>query len=383
MLPGIVENVANNLEEERFPVLHKWLAEKEVTADELGEVCRVYIEFMRTAHLNPDEKVHEALERVGWFKLRDEARIAYIFYIGAQVMGTMWAGITNKRGQADWLGRPSPAGSCKTEMEASTIKTVEAYSGSVLPRSPGEAAMTAALGVWGDQLRVAYGAELPNDYLTFDCETTGTDLEEDVPLEIGHCVVRDRKVVNRGGFAINWARVMKGAQRRWFYEKVDNICRIMRAQGEWRLDVDYLRKHGRSPHKVLEFYAKLFHKNREAKAFFAGHNAWRFDVPLLETMFCRLDLDGFTFGSMEVLDTGGMEKAIQLGRPPFPGETMEAYFNLVANICAEGVYWAMDRCIKKYDFVGRFGVDLNQTHQAEADAYCCHLLYEEHRVHAD
>lgn len=93
LFPGIVQNVATRLEEERFPVLHKWLKERNVTSDELGEACRAYIEFMQTAHLDPDENVHETLERVGWFKVRDEARIAYIFYVGAQLTGTLWAGL--------------------------------------------------------------------------------------------------------------------------------------------------------------------------------------------------------------------------------------------------------------------------------------------------
>jgi hypothetical protein len=93
MFPSIVENVADRLEEECFPVLHKWLKEQDVTSDELGEACRAYIEFMQTAHLNPDETCQQALERVGWFEVRDEARIAYIFYIGSQLMGTMWHGL--------------------------------------------------------------------------------------------------------------------------------------------------------------------------------------------------------------------------------------------------------------------------------------------------
>lgn len=243
--------------------------------------------------------------------------------------------------------------------------------------------------VWGNQLYAMYGEQLPVNYLAFDCETTGTDLVEDVPLEIGHCIVRNCKVIQRGSFVIDWTKLFsaacdiqyEGDLLGWFHSKVDNICQIMRAQGAWRLDMAYIREHGRHPHEVLEFYAKLFHKNRKAGAFFVGHNAWCFDVPLLETMFCRLNIPEFKFGSMEVLDTGGMEKAIQIDRPPFPDETMEGYFKVIEGIWAKGVRWSMAHCITKYDFVKRFGIDPDQTHQAEVDAYCCHLLYEEHRVH--
>ena len=93
LLPSVVQNVAERLEEERFVTLHSWLQERHVTSEELAEACRAFIEFMRTAHERPKETVQEALERVGWFEVRDEARIAYIFYIGAQLMGVMWQGV--------------------------------------------------------------------------------------------------------------------------------------------------------------------------------------------------------------------------------------------------------------------------------------------------
>lgn len=233
--------------------------------------------------------------------------------------------------------------------------------------------------VWGDQLRSTYGAVLPDDYLTFDWETTGTSLRTDLPIEGGHCIVRGRKVVQRGSFAIDWGKLFTGAKRRWFWGKVDRIASIMRKQCPWRLDVDYLQKHGLHPRKVLGFYGKLFRKNREAEAFFAGHNAWRFDVPLAERCFWDLDLPTFEFGPMEVLDTGGMEKASQIDRPPYPDETMEDYFKLIAARWEKGVFWAMDHCVEKYGFVKRFGINPDELHQAGTDAYCCHLLYEEHR----
>jgi hypothetical protein len=89
------------LEEERFEVLHGWLKERGVTQDDLGEACRVFIELMQTANVSPTESVHAALMRVGWFEVRDEARIAYIFYIGAQLMGVMFTGLREAVGEGD------------------------------------------------------------------------------------------------------------------------------------------------------------------------------------------------------------------------------------------------------------------------------------------
>jgi len=93
LFPDICRNVAVRLEEERFKPLHAWLREQGVSLDDLGEVCRVYIEFVSTVHLCPGESVDDALTRVGWFELKPEARIAYIFYIGAQVTGVFYQGL--------------------------------------------------------------------------------------------------------------------------------------------------------------------------------------------------------------------------------------------------------------------------------------------------
>jgi DNA polymerase III epsilon subunit-like protein len=241
--------------------------------------------------------------------------------------------------------------------------------------------MSAVTRAWGDQLRETYGAELPENYLTFDCETTGTDLT-DWPLEIGHCIVRDCRVIQQGGFVINWAKLLGGKERSRFWDQVEHIDQVMRepTRGKWRLHKKFIQKHGKHPVNVLSFYAKLFEMNREAGAFFAGHNAWRFDVPLLEGVFRDFSHTQFCFGPMEVLDTGGMEKAIQVDRPPFPDETMEEYFNVINGIYAEGVQWSMQHCMDKYDLNSREGVTEAKAHQAEQDAYCCHLLYEEHRL---
>lgn len=123
---------------------------------------------------------------------------------------------------------------------------------------------------------------------------------------------------------------------------------------------------------------------RAAEAFFAGHNAWRYDVPLLEKWFEEVGIDDpFRFGNMEVLDTGCMEKAVQMDWPPYPDQTMEEYFLKVANKPARGIFWSMEHCIAKYNFAARYGIDPEDSHQAEADAFCCHLLYEEHHFNGN
>lgn len=93
MIPRIVENVADSLEDERFPALHKFLKQSGVTPNDLGDACTAFIKFMQTAHENPSGRVYLALENSGWFDVKDEARIAYTFYVGSMMTGVMWSGI--------------------------------------------------------------------------------------------------------------------------------------------------------------------------------------------------------------------------------------------------------------------------------------------------
>lgn len=255
--------------------------------------------------------------------------------------------------------------------------------------------MNKAMKMWGEDLHRIYGSRLPVNYMCFDMETTGTDQQTDWPLEFGHCIVTDRIPVSRGSKILNWALVMSPKEQRGFWHRVGEVGESMRAKiarlntgGHWRLTREFIEKHGHNPIRILEYYIKVLEANRNAGGFFVGHNAWGFDIPLFEQLIWRYDLPAWEFGPMEVFDTGGMEKAANMlalegiRRDPLPGETLEDYFKAIANIRSY-VRWSMDHCIAKYDFATRYGVRPEESHQAGPDAYCCHLLYEEHRFNGN
>ena len=108
LLPDIMANVADRLEDEHFSELHsllkkkRWFRRKGITMDDLGEACKAYITFMKTGHEDPDKNIDDVLRDAGWYKVKPEARIAYTYYVGAMMSGTFFRGIrdvTPERGE--------------------------------------------------------------------------------------------------------------------------------------------------------------------------------------------------------------------------------------------------------------------------------------------
>lgn len=222
----------------------------------------------------------------------------------------------------------------------------------------------------------------PDDYLVFDIETTGLRRDEDLPVDFGWCLVRDREVCNHGNFVLDWTRYPQLVEPAWLGERLEQVREKMAQRGdEWVYSPGYLREKGTDPLAVLGFAHRLFYSNRRSGASFVGHNAWAFDCPILETVFLeylggRKDVEPFVFQGDEVYDTGGIEKGSQLGLYPFPEETLRTYFLRVHKQWAPGVKWSLSHCVAKYRLADRLPAD-GGLHQAGTDVMMTHLLFEE------
>jgi len=236
-----------------------------------------------------------------------------------------------------------------------------------------------ALQKWSAHLKRQFGDAIPRDYCCFDMETSGLKIDWDLPLEIGHVIVRDARPVHQDAHILNWAD-HSSVQVEWLEDRMARCREQMASKGQhYRFTIDLLRKEGQPPEKILEFYRKLFLANREAGAFFVGHNAWNFDSEMLCHCFNEYLGQEFEFESSELLDTGTLAKAVQLGILPDAGETMKAYAVRIRAIWAKGIRWNMDYCLTAYGLVEKHGLDLSKCHTAGFDAYACHLLFEENR----
>jgi len=89
----ICKDVARRLEANWFKPLHAWLDKAGVTDEELGEACRAHCQYLVSAHIEPDENIEAVLRRAGWFAVRPEAQIAYMFYLGQCTSGMFFGAI--------------------------------------------------------------------------------------------------------------------------------------------------------------------------------------------------------------------------------------------------------------------------------------------------
>lgn len=231
---------------------------------------------------------------------------------------------------------------------------------------------------WSDYFRDVYHDVLPRDYMCFDCETTGLR-REDIPVEIGHVIVRDCQIVQQGSFVLDWTSHPK-MPRDWLGERLRETAARMRERGlQYRFTPELLQSEGVDANRVLRFYRDLFLRNRGATAFFVGHNSWFCDAPLLEACFREFLQEDFQFDENEMFDTGGMEKACLLGILPEKGETMKKYFMRVRHAYAPGTHWNIQACVERHGLQQRHSLDTSALHGAQYDSYVTHLIFEEHR----
>lgn len=235
---------------------------------------------------------------------------------------------------------------------------------------------------WTKQFRDWYGHSLPDDYMTFDIESTGFSRKWDLPIDVGYCLVRGREVAATGNYLLNWT-VYPGVEQDWLEGRIDKVISGMSKQGKaFPYSLQRLKEEGRDPYDVLRFYHELIIANREAGAAFVGHNAWSFDASMLTSCFSQVLGVDFEFGENELFDCGGMEKAIIAGDlEPFADEkTLKEYFSRICAAPRKGVFWNAEACIDRYNLLDKFeSMGLDNLHTAVVGSYVSHLLFEELR----
>jgi hypothetical protein len=90
---NVARFVAARLDDQRWPVVHRILADNEVDLDELGKACSSFCLFVRSACDHPDETMQGALDRSGWNDVREEAQMAYMALLGTVIAGYYFAGV--------------------------------------------------------------------------------------------------------------------------------------------------------------------------------------------------------------------------------------------------------------------------------------------------
>jgi DNA polymerase III epsilon subunit-like protein len=226
--------------------------------------------------------------------------------------------------------------------------------------------------------------ETPGDYLVVDLETTGVDLAKDLIVQIGHCLVRDNRIIDNGSVVLDWHRVPL-IEPAWLEERMVQTRNYVEYDKEgqptgrrYRFTPQRLRTVGVDPPEVLRFYMEWLLELRQQGYFFIAHNGFHFDCALLERHFARLFESPFRFEDREVFDTGMVVKAFQAGLYFHPGESPRDFANRVRPLRLKGIRWALDSfCVPYFKLDEKYQMDTNDSHEACWDVRATHLLFQE------
>lgn len=241
----------------------------------------------------------------------------------------------------------------------------------------------------GDWLKYAQAklGPLPKNYLVFDIETTGLDVNVDLPAQLGWAVIQDNKVVDSGARFLNWADSVSHEDYAWLVNRISNTKRQFEfkngyATGNvYSVSIDRM-KEGENPEKVLSDFYHLFSECRKNNFGFLAHNGLRHDQPILDRVIN--DMSGgemrFRFKPNDYFDTLSLEKSVQI----FPDiEQNESWLDFARRAYHLGGYkvkGSLDKhCAVKYDLPNKHGLSMEKAHEADFDCLLTHYLMQEYR----
>lgn len=210
------------------------------------------------------------------------------------------------------------------------------------------------------------GGRIPDDYLVIDVETTGLpnmDREEYV-TQFGYAVVQGRQIVD------NEATLLKTPPG-WINPEASRVTGITD---------EMIQRDGADPRAFYEELIKLFDLYR-GTSMFVGHNIAKFDCPFLEADLGHYG-HKFKFDMNGVIDTGMMFKASQLFAAPSDGETLGQFFARVSEIRSR-TRWNLVFAMRRLGLDMKYGINVDEAHDAGFDCKMTHLLLEDLRQRAE
>lgn len=241
---------------------------------------------------------------------------------------------------------------------------------------------------WEPHFTARYGHTFPDTYLCLDTEYTGGDERTDFVMEIGHVMVKDRRVVDQLNIVLDWS-VHPDVDLDLLRYKLNHIKSIMGR--DWRITWDVMKEEGVAPSKALHFYRKFFDAWNDRDLPYVAHNGRVAEERMLRGTFNRYLNRAFVIGDNQLWDTGAIFKASALSESldpshdvhqwkcyPKRSDSMKDYFDRVLNTRARGIKWKLKLCLEQYKITDQLQDD-HRYHQAVYDAYCSYLLMEAYR----
>lgn len=243
-----------------------------------------------------------------------------------------------------------------------------------------ELAFLPALIGWARSYLSHYDLVWPQSYLCLDTETTGLDPRIDLPYEVGLVHVRDRQIVQRVRIVIDWTRSHRVAKQ-WLVDRITFMTERRGSQpGQMVRPILQLIERGQEPDEACQRLQKMLERCRAERFPIVGHNVL-FDFAMFTGCLDKqLDVK-FSPKSLLFFDTGLIEKARRLypdaDSLPKGRETVHDFHQRLRHRRMRGK-WSAEHCAVQYGTDKR-GVQLGKLHQADYDAWACHLLFERMR----
>ena len=215
----------------------------------------------------------------------------------------------------------------------------------------------------------SWGGLLPTNMLILDIETLGFTPVFDKVVQIGMCVITKGEIDTRLSDTGYTSMMLK-----WPEECFDGKDGAINVHG-----IDFIKSssEGNDPVESFKLLADTIKWAMDSGMYIGGHNFYKFDKPFIERSAADLGVD-ITFNGDDIIDTGMIVKAMQLGMLPSSDEPISAYWKRVANMRAKGVYFNLDRyCMSRFGLTEKYGVSKDEAHDAGYDCYLTHLVIKE------
>ncbi len=217
-------------------------------------------------------------------------------------------------------------------------------------------------------------------YLVFDTETTGLDTDKDLILQFGHCNVVHGVANPQYDVMLNWT-IHPDVDQEWLRNRLTETRERQESKGKtYKFTYENLARDGVDPVEVLKTYHNLFSMHQWDGGTFLTHNGAHYDSKIVASHFRRFLNEPFTFWPERIIDTGMIEKAAQLNLCLQEGESTREFHRRIHKAYSKGIRWSLSEyCIPNYGLQEKYGIDVNNAHNAGFDAFATHALFEEYR----